>query len=321
MKDKPSVQRKGGLVKSAISARGFIPLDAEYDWKERAIQLERINERPVKIRTYARRLQINVKREGLQTKPPTSHRGVIKEFSRKSRKRMLDLCHSIRNVDERAMWFITLTYPNEFTWTAKQVKEHLRALVERFKRKYEGYGLIWRLELKTRLTGAMKGFQVPHYHIILFNVFAQHKPLREWVSKAWHEIVGSGEVDHLKAGTNVRRVKSFAHMVNYVSKYAAKADDDADIMERNWGRRWGSRGNLDCVHLHTIRLTQRQYVHWHRLMRRYLRALGHGHEKTYTRIGSWRGASIYDIGDQRCWLIIRQITAHARQLAADEAAR
>lgn len=319
MKDNASVARPPGLVKSAISARYATAQDYEYDWQQRAMQLLRINERPVKIRTYARRLQINVKREGLQTKPPTAQRGVIKEFSRKSRKRMLDLCHSIRNVDERYMWFATLTYPNKFTSTAKDVKDHLRALVERFKRKWEGYGLIWRLELKTRLSGAMKGFQVPHYHLILFNVPAQHKSLREWISRVWYEIVGSEEADHLRAGTNVRRVKSFAHMVNYVSKYAAKADDDHDIMDRNWGRRWGARGNLDCIHLHTIRLTQRQYVHWHRLMRRYLRSISHGHERAYTRIGSWRGASIYDIGDQRCWLIIRQITAHARELAALEA--
>lgn len=316
-----SVPGKRGLVKSAISARGdeLQPINTyDYDQIARAKQLVRINDRPVTIRTYARRLDIRVKAAGTQSPPPQTKRGKIVEFSRKSRKRMLDLVHQIRNVNDHQLWFITLTYPGHFTSTAKQVKDHLRALTERLRRKYPTMGFIWRLELKRRLSGASQGYVVPHYHLVLFGVGAKHKFLREWLSEAWYEIVGSGDVDHLNAGTNVRRCKSLQHVVNYVSKYAAKCDDDYDEFERSWGRRWGVRGEIDAIHLHTIKLSRREYTHFHRLMRRWLKSVSHGHAERYRSFGSWRGASIYGVGDVGYYIMIMSMVGHARELARNE---
>ena len=311
-------QEPPGLVKSAISARieNAQPVSTyDYDQIMRAKQLSRINDRPVTIRTYYNRLDIQVKRAGLQREQPSNKRGDVIEFSRKSRKRMLDTIYQIRNADERGLWFVTLTYPGHFTSAAKQVKDHLRALTERMRRKFDGMGFIWRLELKRRLTGKSAGFVVPHYHLVIFNVFGKHSDLRVWLSRAWWEIVGSGENDHLLAGTNLRRCKSFLHVSHYVSKYAAKCDDDRDDFERSWGRRWGVRGELDVVHLHTIRLTQSEYVQFHRLMRRWLKSVSHGHADRYAGFGSYRGASIYGVGDNGHYILIMNMVAHARELA------
>ena len=90
-----------------------------------------------------------------------SSRGPITEFSRKSRKRLID---TFNRVDKRRMKyasgrtrFITLTYPHNMQNYA-QAKAHRRALVKRIRRRFPAFWDFWRLETQKR--GAI------HFHMI-----------------------------------------------------------------------------------------------------------------------------------------------------------
>jgi hypothetical protein len=150
-------------------------------------------------------------------------RGKCTGFSRASRKRMIE---KILTIDLDACGrglFVTLTYPEEFP-TARESKRHLKAFFMRLRRRYPvGMFFVWRLELQER--GA------PHYHLLVFGV--DFIP-RDWLSGAWYEIVGSGDEKHLKAGTNVEKMKTKNGAVWYCSKYMTKETED-DLQGRAWG--------------------------------------------------------------------------------------
>ena len=131
--------------------------------------------------------------------------------------------------------FITLTYPSRFP-NGRQAKRDLDVFWKRFVRVYPAAACIWKLEPQKR--GA------PHFHLIVLGVeFIPH----EWIAKAWYEVVGSRDIRHFAAGTEVRRVKSYQHAVHYVSKYIAKETaikgDNAGDSLGEVGRRWGHLGD------------------------------------------------------------------------------
>lgn len=154
-------------------------------------------------------------------------RGKVTKFSREARKRMIKkLAEFDRETLSKAL-FITLTYPAEYP-DGKRAKRDFFTFCKRLKRKYPGAGWLWREELQKR--GA------PHYHMLVMGVdFIPY----QWVASAWYEVCGRISDKHLKAGTEVRRVKSYKHCVYYVSKYLAKEDLE---VEAELGRRWGVGG-------------------------------------------------------------------------------
>lgn len=151
-----------------------------------------------------------------------SRRGEVSGFSRKSRRRLLNLVNQIKRKSLESALFITLTYPSEYP-DVEDAKTHLDTFVKRLKRRSNGCSVIWRIELQKR--GA------PHFHLIVLGVRFVSK---DWLSQAWYEIVGSGDLRHLRAGTNVSRVRHFRQMISYASKYVAKLGED-DIPGRQWG--------------------------------------------------------------------------------------
>lgn len=100
-----------------------------------------------------------------------------------------------RQVDVRSV-FLTLTYPKEFP-TGRDSKRDLKAFRKRLERAYPGFDwAIWLQEAQRR--GA------PHYHLpIAFKETIDIGKFRAWVSENWYEVVGSGDIKHLKAGTRV----------------------------------------------------------------------------------------------------------------------
>lgn len=136
------------------------------------------------------------------------NRGLITAFSLASRKRLL---RKTARIGAGRAVFMTLTYPARFP-TAKIAKTHLRALLERIRRRYPRSSAVWRLEYQKR--GA------PHFHLLFYNLpFLPFWTLKHW----WADIVAD-YVDgpmprvHLKFLTDTRSVQ------NYVSKYVAKAE-------------------------------------------------------------------------------------------------
>jgi hypothetical protein len=164
-------------------------------------------------------------------------RGHITQFSKASKRRLQRVLASVDQGRISVPLFVTLTYPGEFPADPAVCNAHLRAFRERLTRRYSAAAAIWRKEYQRR--GA------PHYHLLLF-LDVPLEELRTWVSEAWYEIVGSGDERHLRAGTQVVRVKSWRGARGYAAKYLGKletlqpaASCCAEHVPAGTGRLWG----------------------------------------------------------------------------------
>jgi len=172
--------------------------------------------------------------------PPGGSRGRVVGFSKASRRRMLRLVNSIdrRQVEPDQVLFVTLTYPGEWPRDPQAWKRHLEAFRMRLERRWGRMPVLWKLEFQKR--GA------PHWHLLLI-VPAERvglvRALRKWTAQAWYEVVKSGDVRHLKAGTQVDRVRTWRGVVSYCGKYLGKevaAPCDPETGEVwSTGRIWG----------------------------------------------------------------------------------
>lgn len=133
-------------------------------------------------------------------------RGVVTQFSRASRKRMLDTMARLRP-GKRS--FITLTYPARFP-DERQAKQHLRAFFERLRRYNPDVSAIWRMEYQRR--GA------PHFHIMAFDLpYIPQRIIHQW----WCEIVAE-YVDGHKPRVEIKAVRSNRGAMHYIAKYMSK---------------------------------------------------------------------------------------------------
>jgi len=180
--------------------------------------------RNVTVTVQGRLLQATAKAtrpEPDESKKPAPKRGRVTTFSKKSRKRLLDLNATVDMRSGRHT-FVTLTYPDECLPVTPQdsYNDHLRPLLERFRRAYPEMAVLWRKEIKIRQTGKYAGLPAPHYHLILYNApYIERDDLR----KAWMQIVSANGWEHLQV--DIRRIVSARQLTSYVSKYVAKKDD------------------------------------------------------------------------------------------------
>lgn len=159
-------------------------------------------------------------------------RGKVTGFSWDSRRRLMRL---VGIIDQRGdpPLFVTLTYPAVWPTDGRVWKRHLTAFGHRLKRKFGEVGFIWKLEAQKR--GA------PHFHLLVWGV--SYTELLSWASRAWFEVVGSGDVRHLHAGTQVQWIRSWRGVMSYASKYLGKVEALPEGL--GWeavGRMWGIRG-------------------------------------------------------------------------------
>lgn len=148
----------------------------------------------------------------------------IKELSDSSLRRMK--LH-VRNMPQ-ANCIITLTYPAQFPSNGKTVKHHLELMREWFR--YRGVSAFWFLEFQAR--GA------PHFHL-----FTDNPVDAKELSRKWYEVVGSGDEKHLRAGTQIQRIRKPYAIAAYAAKYATKAEQKAVPSDySNVGRFWGGFG-------------------------------------------------------------------------------
>jgi len=142
-------------------------------------------------------------------------RDVITEFSAGSRRRLLRL---IARLEKTRTTFITLTYPAEYP-TPHLAKKHLRALLERIRRRCPEVSGITRFDFQER--GA------PHFHLLLFNLpFISFETLRSW----WQEIIGV--IDSVTIFVRIELVRSWRGVMSYAAKYLAKktTESEADVI-------------------------------------------------------------------------------------------
>jgi hypothetical protein len=116
--------------------------------------------------------------------------------------------------------FLTLTYPGreEELPTPDEAKAHLRAFLERFRRRYPECSGVWRLEFKS--SGARSYH--PHFHLILFRL--------PWVSKEavqrwWREVI---DCEWERPFTRVEAVRSWRGVMSYAGKYITGEEGGLD---------------------------------------------------------------------------------------------
>lgn len=142
-------------------------------------------------------------------------RGRVTGFSKSSRRRLTRLMASIDTGRIAVPLLVTLTYPSAFPHDPETCNAHLRAFRERLTRRFGKAAAVWKKEYQRR--GA------PHYHLLLF-LDVPPEQLRSWVSDSWYQVVGSGDLRHLRAGTQVVRVKSWRGARGYAAKYLGKLE-------------------------------------------------------------------------------------------------
>lgn len=133
-------------------------------------------------------------------------RGIVTEFSAQSRLRML---RKLARIAPTRVVFVTLTYPERFPSTTR-AKGHLRAFLERIRRRYPHASAFWRLEYQER--GA------PHFHLLFFELpFVPWSELRRW----WAEII-TAYVDGFLPRVRIEKINSRRGAFYYCAKYTAK---------------------------------------------------------------------------------------------------
>lgn len=222
-------------------------------------------------------------------------RGVIRGFSRASRRRMVDKLmgvdwQGIASADKHAQrgraMFITLTYPAAWPEDRRVWKSHLQAFRKRVERWSPFEGAVWKQEPQQR--GA------PHYHILVVFRDEQLLPLiRDWVSRSWFEVVGSEDPAHLAAGTNVQVVYGKpGRLMCYLAKYLGK-EWDRDSEGDETGRVWGVWGELPRGPIVSVTFRSRQ--DWIEFIRR-VRRWGRGSCYLSKLTASWGSFRVYGDG-------------------------
>ena len=136
----------------------------------------------------------------------------------------------MRNIVRDLPVAVTLTYPRGFPHDGKIVKGHLFLFLQFLRNRNIEY--FWVKEFQVnRIDGV-----APHFHILI------SKPLlKDLLSRKWFNIVASGDVRHLNAGTRIEFVRNQGGLVNYMMKtYLQKnlrkeVPDDYISVGRFWG--------------------------------------------------------------------------------------
>lgn len=212
------------------------------------------------LEAQGRVLKISRSQDRKHAPPPPGNRGNVTEFSRKSRKRLMDLFNRIE-FSRAKVSFLTLTLHHHHTF--QEAAAFLRRFLERLRRKHPLAAAVWKRELQKR--------GVIHYHLIVFNM--PYYP-QDALQRVWTDCTGED-----LSIVDIRAVDSHSHLMSYVSKYVAKVQDTASAASlenqpylhagetKSTGRWWGvhnrseipfaPRQELNLWSLETIR-----YLRW-----------------------------------------------------------
>lgn len=215
--DRRAKARRAALSGKAVTRRQLAKVRAVQDKPAPGEAVD------VTIKAYRKDVKIKVSRRKTTREPRAVGSKEIAGFSPAARRR---LKFAMRNTADLWTGFVTLTYPKGFTTDGRRVKQDLNAFAQFLRRQKIAY--LWILEFQKNGS--------PHFHICI----------RGWLGKAvlshtWYGIVGSGNPNHLKAGTNIQAVKSAGDVEGYMAAYATKLEQKkVPKRYRNVGRFWGA---------------------------------------------------------------------------------
>lgn len=226
-------------------------------------------------------------------------RGEVTEFSKSSRRRLLQLLNSINRDEALLPYFVTLTYHHSWPEDRHGRKAQMDAFRKRLERSVGEFAAVWRLEFQKR--GA------PHYHLLIFlppdalggdrrrndhqGRYERLTKLRNRVAFMWHEVAGYGSPEHFSAGTSVEEVKSWRGVNSYASKYMGKPEqlqEGAPSVGRFWGV-W-RRGMLPITYA-THSLTPLEALRVRRIFRNFSKIRPRSHRGELYGVNCFVGAS------------------------------
>jgi len=206
--------------------------------------------------------------------PPTRESGDITGLSESAARRLQVKLAKVRS-DHQPV-FSTLTYPDAYAWTGKQIKEQIKKFWQRLEYRDASISMVWKIEIKRRKSGThgagwkdqngeIVGMQMPHIHVLIFKdepgewEEGEYERVKRMIEKQWHAIVwADADEDHLQsvsddvrnedhdvkgehadAGTRTERIRSRRGTLAYVSEYISKSEQE---LEHSIGRYWGIYG-------------------------------------------------------------------------------
>lgn len=185
-----------------------------------------------------------------------SKRGLVRAFSSKSSSSM---GRYLRGCVADYRYMLTLTYPENCP-QAIRAKYHLKSFLLRLTRAVQAKQLALTSARVDSINNAKPSFfwfvefqrnGTPHFHIFT-NYYHDYK----LVARSWYEVVGTGDVRHLAAGTRTERLRlGRKGCVSYAKKYAKKQEQKE--LPPMWqdsgiGRWWGVVGDRRVVEAATV---------------------------------------------------------------------
>lgn len=262
--------------------------------------------------------------------PPTtplknqSSRGIVSGFSKRSRKRMIEL---LADEPRTPDLFVTLTFDDSYYDDWRMFfRQDFEAFRRRLERAYPNIACVWRLELENRKSGDYKGEIMPHFHIIVWlpddmkncaSLIVDKDKNHHW-SQWWHDITQCESEVHLKyRGCDISKIKSRRHAYHYVSKYAAKQSDD----EIEIGRRWGRIGTVGEGSRADIIINKQEYIELKRLIASYWKRRKKHLSRLFKNMSPDRGLTLFGFAlvttpnYRPCETVIMGLLKHAQEIA------
>jgi hypothetical protein len=227
----------------------------------------------------------------------TAKRGKVREFSARSRLRMLV---AFAEIDKAAGLpvFVTLTVGREWSRDPGVWSKWLHAFHMALERKFPGVWGAWRKDFQPN-----REDHAVHFHELLWGLpeletvvkgngdrvgkygSERNRALYQWFADTWSRIVADGDRDVRKAGTRVEVVRSWRGVMFYAARYMANPGQvmPVECPGRMWGRIGSNRWRVSKVE---VDLTPREFIKARRVVRKYLR------RKTGRVFKSRRGAGV-----------------------------
>lgn len=253
----------------------------------------RIPHRTPVLKVYNGMFQIKVP----SVQPPelaNTKRGKVAGFSAASRKRMMEKLAQWRL--KRRVYFVTLTYHEEWSRDWQGWKRDLDVMIKRLGRRFPDLEGLWRLEFQKR--GA------PHFHLIITSNHAEYDDLKAVITQGWSEIAHRNSEHQGKYATNIRPVNlvSRRHAMHYCAKYMAKESSaqidtaTGEITQRETGRCWGTWGDIDTSPVIVHRVSLGQIEDFRAACIAMLKARKSRYADRFAELPRFKGFSLFGVG-------------------------
>lgn len=232
---------------------------------------------------------------GLVKKKGGGVRGVIKEFSRSARRRLLKRTLEMNWRETGQLAMVTLTYPGNKDQASRdywdrmeggrgafglRVKADFKAWKKRWARRWGRPFAVWVFEFQKR--------GVPHFHLVIeVPEGVCDEEFVETVRDMWFEVVGSGSEAHRTHGVDVEAwddQSPGAYLAGYCSNRDKTYQHEVPDGYHHCGKWWGVWGFKADVLLASFELGKQEFVKFRRTMRSYM--FSKSREKA-KRLGTW----------------------------------